>query len=118
MCGASADVDAHVRRLAFKKTFIEPITEGRKTSTLRLTTALEPGDVVALTCQWGTAALRVRPREEVDAVGLAWKLTDDIARAEGFSDAIELVAVLGSLYPGHSEFFQIAFELAPVAVAS
>ena len=102
-----------MRRLSFKKVFIDPITEGRKVSTLRLSTPLEPGDRVALTCQWGQPPFAYADVTLVRSLPL-WKLTEDIAQAEGFESVVDLVKTLSRLYPGKVDFVQVVFALEAV----
>ncbi len=97
-----------VARLAFKKAFIEPILDGRKTSTLRAQTRLAEGDEVDLACQWGLppfARARVTRVSEVRREDFS----EELARAEGFRSLEEFTDVIDQLYPEVVSFVRIDF---------
>jgi len=99
-----------VRRLSFKKAYIEPILAGRKTSTLRAATHVQEGDEVNLACEWGKPPFAVVIATAVTDVGLA-DVDEDLARAEGFDSREELVAALAEHYPELDRFVRIDFEI-------
>jgi len=101
-----------VRRLSFKKAYIEPILAGRKTSTLRAGTHIDVGDEVMLTCDWGKPPFAYAIARAVSDVGLA-DIDSDLARAEGFDTREELVAALLDHYPDVERFVRVDFELQP-----
>jgi len=100
--------NARVARLSFKKTYVEPILDGTKTSTLRKTTNLEPGDRVTLTCRWGDPPFAEATVTRVSEVRLD-AVDFELAHAEGFDTPEALVKVLGELYPDQEQFVRIDF---------
>jgi hypothetical protein len=98
------------KALSFKKKYIAKILEGSKTSTLRKTTALKPGDVVAATCEWGKPAFATLEIEAVDGVHRE-ALSDADARADGFDGVQQLHKALAEHYPGMDSFVRIRFSV-------
>ena len=99
-----------MRRLSFKKAYVEPILTRRKTSTLRAASSITEGDSVAFTCEWGQPPFAEATVLRVSEVGLA-EVDDALARAEGFEAKEELVAALRDLYPEAVHFTRIDFTL-------
>ena len=101
-----------MRQMAFKKAYIEPILDGRKTQTLRARTSHVEGDIIRAMCHWGKPPFAYLEVTGVEPVALA-EITDDMACADGYDDAEDLKTILVDLYPGVRTFFRIAFR--PVA---
>ena len=99
-----------MRRLSFKKAYVEPILTRRKTSTLRAASNISEGDTVAFTCEWGQPPFAKAVALRVSEVGLA-EVDDHLARNEGFASREELIAVLQDLYPDTARFVRIDFAI-------
>ena len=84
-----------IKKLIFKQIYGEDILEGRKTSTIRLTSNLKKGDIVEIRAgmiKLGTAIIEnVEVKEVKD-------LTDEDARVDGFKDRNELIKELKKIY--------------------
>lgn len=101
---------SYVRRLSFKKTYVEPILEHRKTSTIRAASNIAVGDEINLTCDWGKPPFAKAVALRVTEVTLA-DMDDALARAEGFESRQELIAALADHYPDTEHFVRIDFAL-------
>ena len=85
------------KKLMFKKEYAARIISGRKTSTVRMNSALEAGDRVELYA--GEIWLGTGEIEDVK-VKRVKELTDEDAIKDGFSNREELVSALKKLYKG------------------
>lgn len=106
-------------QLLFKKSFLEPIRSGSKTTTLR---------------RWGSP--RVRAGERIFSPGVGWlridsverlvggldSLSDADAAADGFADLRQMKRALRRLYPQSERekgdgrgWFKVAFRVDPTA---
>jgi hypothetical protein len=102
-----------VRQLSFKKRFIAPILEGRKTSTLRLKSHVTPGDMVKAICRYHEPPFAQLQILSVDRVHFA-ELSEGDAIVEGFQALDELQQEIKNVYPGltiQQAFFRIQFKL-------
>jgi len=100
------------KRLIFKKEYGSAILEGKKTSTVRLTSQLKKGDtvdIIAGKIKIGTATI-----EDVEVKKLK-ELTDEDAIMDGFKNREELIRTLKRLYrkkiSDNSEVKLIKFKL-------
>ncbi len=84
-----------IKKLIFKQRYGADILEGKKSSTIRLTSSLKKGDIVEIRAgniKIGTAVIEdVEVKEVRD-------LTDEDAKKDGFSSKEELVEALRRIY--------------------
>lgn len=100
--------------LAFKQTFVEPILDGRKTSTIRPHKAgRAEGVLVKFTCRWGQPPFAFARVTRVSQVTREEMESDDaLAQAEGFESGAELRKAIDNFYPWPlTEFDRIEFEV-------
>jgi hypothetical protein len=99
-----------VASLIFKGQYVAPIQTGEKTTTLRASRPkFEPGTKIEAWCRWGDPPFAELICTELERVELE-RITDPVARADGFEDAAELRDELAQLYPGVESFWLIRFE--------
>lgn len=96
--------------LSFKAKYMRPILEGSKIQTLRKSTRLRRGDLVAATCSWSRPPFALLEVEDVRQVRVA-ELDDALAHADGFEDVHDLRKALQDLYPDEAVFAAIRFRL-------
>ncbi len=88
-------VNSKVKKLVFKQEYCQDILEGKKRSTIRLTSNLKKGDIVEIRAGWikvGTAIIEDVMDKEIR------ELTDEDAKLDGFSSKDELIKALKRIY--------------------
>ena len=102
-----------MKRLSFKKVYIEPILDGSKRQTIRkASSGMVVGDVVASTCSWTQPPFAFAEVTKVQLVRIE-DLTPEHAWADGFDSLEELHEVLSELYPTLLEVEVVSFSAAP-----
>lgn len=99
-----------MRRLAFKKQYKAPILTGRKVTTIRASTDLIEGDIVAFTCEWGKPPFAMAVVDGVEELHRS-AIDPEIAEQDGFPSPDLLRKELDSFYPGREFFSLIRFSL-------
>lgn len=102
-----------MRCLSFKQSYVEPIVNGDKVTTLRKQIGkAEVGDVIAATCQWGKPPFAWLEITDVERVHMD-DLTEGMARDDGFESASELRKELATLYPDLHQLVRVRFKTVP-----
>lgn len=99
-------------QIAFKKKYIEPIQQGRKTSTLRLNVprGVKEGDFVEAWCGWGDGPFAILHIGKIERGIRLSDLTDCDAQDDGYETVQELRKSIEKLYgDGDEEFVRISF---------
>lgn len=99
-----------MKRLSFKKPYIEPILSGEKVTTVRKHTSVKPGDLIAATCAWGDPPFAFLRVKEVDHLHLD-ELSDEDARDDGFEDRMALRKAIAKFYPEAAEVARVRFSV-------
>lgn len=81
--------------LTVKRRYLALIRSGEKTSTIRLTCKVQPGDVLTFTDYRDSVRTRCQSVERLRVQDL----TDAHARADGFDTRVDLLAALHAHYP-------------------
>ena len=88
-------MNSKIKKLIFKQEYCQDILEGKKRSTIRLTSSLKKGDIVEVRAGWikiGTAIIEDVKDKEVR------ELTDEDAKLDGFNSKDELIKALRRIY--------------------
>ena len=99
-----------MKHLEFKEKYLKSLLSGKKRATIRTSTNLKPGDIVFVHCGG-----KIIGKAEVNSVEEKFveELTEEDAKADGFSNLKELKRELKKLYGDVDRFYIIRFTLRP-----